>query len=159
MGFRVQSSYGDIEVLGVYRVPMSLGLLRDAWKSKSGGESLAGLMRTLDLGMKLHDMRTAVLIEVLVNDPLREFDIAAFGQSDFDQVPFDEVYLSLDGESVIGKEFEQPSDRKLRVAFFLSSVNPDQPLRTSFGPVSLPPARRMPGRLRRLAPYAPTEPP
>src|SRR5256885_916827 len=101
MSYTARNSYGDVEVLGVYQVPFSVGLAREAWKHRKGGGTFAGILRTIDLAMKVQDMRTAVLVEVVVNDPMRMFDMAQFGQTDFDQVPFDEAYLALDGESVL----------------------------------------------------------
>ena len=69
-------------------------------------------------------------------------EIAGQPRADW-QVPYDEAYLTADGERVE----QDRSEPTARVAFFFHYLDPNLPLLTAAGPLSLPRPSPRPARL------------
>ncbi|MBK7201928.1 hypothetical protein [Candidatus Amarolinea dominans] len=141
-----------IKVLGVYKVELSAKLLAEAMETKYGGLQLSAGERIEAEETVRQELSSVVLIDVLVNDPDKQFDVGDFGQRGLDQAPYDEAYLSLDRASVTSR-FEAPATDSFRVAFFLHFYNPLKPLTTSYGEVPVPAVQAMPKRFQEMLPY------
>ena len=95
-----------------------------------------------------------VLIELWVKEFHGKCDFGAFGQEipelepADEQVAYDEHLLTDDGTSGRRILFDpyEVSDHA-RFAFFLHYLDASRPIKTPFGPVSLPPPTRRPERL------------
>ena len=143
-----------IQVLGVYRLDVTAQLFALAMESKfphlgSSDDRLAAEDHVRA------ELSAAVLVEALVTNRDERFTVDDFGQTDSDQAPYSEVFLSTDGAQVIGELDDVPQGPTLRVVFFLHYLNPLKPLNTSYGPVALPVFARMPQRLSGIVRYAP----
>ncbi len=94
------------------------------------------------------------MVDVLISNPDERFDIGDFRQPDSDQAPYNEVYLSPDGLSVISR-YKPPAGDNFRVAFFLHFFDPTKPLKTSYGEIPIPPIHNMPEHYKEIIPYHP----
>ena len=98
------------------------------------------------------------LVELVINKKADEFDLGEFTQEiehqpRFNwQAPFAEKYLSLDGETIIGDDFDQPEflTDNTRLTFFFYFLDPSKPLVTPFGQLQLTQKQEQPERIRRL---------
>lgn len=152
-----------IEVLGVYRLPLTEELFQEQFKilydyPMTPAERAQAERRCRD------QLSSVVLIEVLVHNRDHRFDVGHFTQPQ-DGVPesnwqaaYAEAFLTLDGEAYVEDRWSGPPDSgDLRIAFFMHYWQPDKPLRTSYGDVPCPPVQEMPARLARLVPYEPVD--
>jgi hypothetical protein len=147
-----------IKVLAVYKVKLTPELLEEAMESKYGGMKLSLSQREWAKGHVIEEITSAVLVELLVANPDQHFDLSDFHQTGSDQSPYDEVYLTEDGQSVLsGSSVDVPKAEVFRVAFFLHYFEPDKPLITSYGEVEFPPVQEMPEYLHVLIPYHPVD--
>lgn len=102
-----------------------------------------------------------MLIEVIVRDLDGRFDAADFMQPHPEETPgdeqvaWDEVILSLDGESVLERDVIARGWRggPFRLAFWLHAYREELPLRWTYGEVSCPVVKPMPARLEELVDY------
>jgi len=147
----------SVQVLAAYRVELTPELFARAMEIKYGGLDLNEGQRASAEERVRDEISNAVLLEVLVADRDSRFDVGDFGQEDSNQAPYDEHFLSENGEQVIASGFDVPTGSRLRVAFFLHYLDPRGPLRTSYGQVAIPPIEPMPSRLRELMPYEPVD--
>jgi hypothetical protein len=109
-------------------------------------------------------LEAVVLIEVFVRNRDERFDVGDFAQAPpglptgSHQVAWAEAYMGADGTSlVVDRWSEAPTDRDLRIAFFIHSWDPSLPLQSSYGEIRCPVPQRMPDRLERLVPYEPVD--
>jgi hypothetical protein len=144
----------QLEVLGAYRVNASAELFAEAMNLKYPFEFPSAQRRREAEDHVRSELSDAVLLEVLISGRDERFGVDDFGQDGSDQAPYCEVFLSPDGESVISHS-GVPKDETLRVAFFLHFVDCTKPLKTSYGPVAIPPLQPMSSRLSSLVPYEP----
>lgn len=159
-----------IEVLGVYRLPVTEELFREQFDILHG-EQFEGLFGRMSKKKRAEaerqvreQLNSVVLIEAVVHERDDRFDVGEFTQPR-DGVPkenwqaaYDEAFLSADGESLAVERGEPPpTPGDLRVAFYLHYWQPDKPLRSTYGDIACPPVEDMPGRLVRLVPYEPVD--
>ena len=108
-----------------------------------------------------HHMDDAAMLEVLVSNPDKNFDVGAFVQPDpsqaesFWQVAWNEKFLTSDGEKLLehDRKSKLPDVKQYRVVFVIHFWKPDLPLRSSYGELAPPSIQPLPERLWRLAPY------
>ena len=100
-------------------------------------------------------------VEVLVENPDECFKVADFQQIDPSlpkvrwQVAWNEVFLSPDGERLLGEYHfnDRPIESVYRVAFFIHAWKHELGLESTYGPLTLVPHSPIPERLWRLAPF------
>ena len=152
-----------IEIIGVHPLEVSEQMLEAAfqdkygWLCEPGGDrpdpaEVAAARRRVQ-----EELRSAVLLEVWVHERDDRFDFGDFSQPT-DQVAWDEVILSADGEAVrvqnvLESDLASIPDRDLRVAFWLHYDDANQPIHTSYGEAAAPSPTPMPDRLRRIIEY------
>jgi len=103
----------------------------------------------------------AYLIELLIKAKHTEIRVNKFTQrregqpEDNWQVPWDEKYLNIEGDTVIGDWFNAPKEvtDSTRLVFFLHFVNFKQPLISPFGDIGLMLPTAMPERLSAIIQY------
>lgn len=148
----------DIKVLAVCQVKLTPKLFKEAMEIKYGGMKLSHSQRESAEELVREEITSAVLIELLVTNPDQRFDLSDFHQTGSDQAAYDEVYLTEDGQSIMSDvSFDGPKSENFRLAFFLHYFEPDKPLITSYGKLTLPPVQEMPERLIKLIPYHPID--
>jgi hypothetical protein len=147
----------EVQVLGAYRVKATRKLFLHALEVKYAGRGLQGDECRQAEKATLEELSHVVLLEVLISQRDKRFNVGDFGQKGSDQAPYDEHFLSDDGSRVIAEGFDIPAGKTLRCVFFLHFFDPTKPLETSYGQMTVPPLRPMPARLRRLVPYEPTD--
>ncbi len=146
-----------IQILGAHRVKLTQRLFLHALEVKYAGCGLQGDECRRAAKATLEELSSVVLLEVLISNRDRRFDMGDFCQRGSDQAPYDEHFLSADGSRVVSAGFDVPARKTLRCAFFLHFFDPAKPLETSYGKVPVPPITPMPRRLRTLVPYEPTD--
>jgi hypothetical protein len=144
-----------VQVLGAYRVECTPELFAQAMEWKYGNLPLSTEERDAAEAHVRSEVSGAVLIEAAIHNRDDHFSVSDFGQAGSDQAAYSEVFLSEDGRAVIADAFDVPTGPRLRIAFFLHFFDPAKTLKTSYGPVSLPPLQAMPRRLAELVPYEP----
>jgi hypothetical protein len=152
-----------IEVLGVYSIPVTKKLLREQTDILYGAD-LADIERRDAERQCREQLESTVLVEVLVRDRDKRFNVGDFSQPQ-DGVPRDnwqvawvEAYLSEDGENLLVERWANaPNADSLRVAFFIHYWNPAAKLLTSYGGICCPAVKKMPERLQKLVPYEPLD--
>jgi len=100
-------------------------------------------------------------VEVRVENPDEHFNVGDFQQIDPSlpktrwQVAWSEVFLSPDGEQLLGQYHfnERPAESVYRVAFFIHAWRHQLGLNSTYGPLTLVPQSPIPERLWRLAPF------
>lgn len=100
----------------------------------------------------------ASLLELLINRRADQINIEEFTQEIQNeprnswQAPFGEKYLSLDGETIIGDDFDLPKffTDTTRITFFIYFLNPAKPLLTPFGQLLLTKIQAQPQRIKDL---------
>lgn len=98
------------------------------------------------------------LLELIVHKPFNQINIIEFTQEierqHFDnwQVPFNEKYLDLQGENIIGDDLVTPTElsRSCRLTFFIYFMDYDKPMITPFGKINLPAKTVAPERITRI---------
>jgi hypothetical protein len=146
-----------IEVIGAYRVEVDDDLIGRAFEIKYGGLDLSESESGERRDEVIEELSGLVLIELLVHGRDDRFDVGDFGQSATEQVAYDEAFLSADGTAVVAHVIDPPAMEPLRVAFFLHSFDPSEPLETSYGTFEVPALQAMPERLLKLRPYEPVD--
>jgi hypothetical protein len=148
-----------VEVLGVYRLPVTDELVREqiAISYAPGADAEAARHEAETRAL----LGSVVLVELLIRNRDARYDARDFTQA-FDDRPrgnwpaaYMETYLTLDGESIIETKWPTPPPGDLRVAFYLQNWDPVKPLRTSYGAVRCPAATQLPERLAQLMPFEP----
>ena len=148
----------EVNALGVYNVLLTPQLLAEAMDIKYGGVDLTDTEREQVEKYIAEEISSAVLVDLLIHNPDEKFDLIEFHQLESDQVPYDEVYLSEDGTSVLSDWLgDIPKGALLRVAFFLHYFEPGIALQTSYGVIDLPAEQKMPEYLQKLKPYNPVD--
>lgn len=145
-----------IQLLGVYKVEPTPSLINKSWELKFGGLELPEEHRQQTEATVRDELSSVYLIEVIVQNRDEYFNINDFTQSGSDQVAYNEIFLTLDGCSVLSR-FLDPDDKDLRIAFFLHFFDPHKPLQSSYGELEIPSVHAMPQRLINLAPYNPVD--
>jgi len=98
------------------------------------------------------------LVELMISRKADEIQIGEFTQEIQNepplnwQAPFAEKYLSLDGEKIIGDDFDLPEilTDTTRLTFFIYFLDPSKPLLTPFGPLQLTQKQVQPKRIKDL---------
>lgn len=145
-----------VEILGAYRVDASPELQEKAMRLKFPFEFDSAKDRADAEQQVRSEISGAVLLEVLIHDRDQHFSVSDFGQDGSDQAAYSEVFLSDDGNGVVSN-FDMPPHDPIRLAFYLHFTDFAKPLRTTYGPVSIPLAQAMPDRLKALIPYEPVD--
>jgi hypothetical protein len=153
----------SIEVVGVYRLPVTDDLLRDQIEILYGShmsdqDRLSAMRECQD------QLSSIVLVEALVKNRDGRFNVSDFTQpidgsprEDW-QAAWAEAYLDPDGESLMVERLTEPPTTEIfRVAFFLHYWQPLTPLNSSYGQLNCPAVEDMPDRLTRLVPYEPVD--
>ena len=115
----------QLRAAGTYLVRPGFGAIRDA---------LARHGRHPDVRDAL---ATVVLVEIEVREAPARPELSAWHQEGVDQVPWDEVYTSLDRSVVMARMYEAPARGDFAVSFFLHCFDPLKRLETPWGPVVL----------------------
>jgi|SRR6266566_127914 len=144
-----------IEILGVYRVAFSEPLFAQAMEWKYADTEFTPEERKETEKAVREELSSVVLIECAVRDADDKFDVEDFRQSDSDQVAYDEAFLTQDGEFMMPSRYSRPDAAHFRLAFFLHFFDPELPLLSSYGSLSVPTVSDMPDRLKWLMPYDP----
>lgn len=144
----------SIRILGAFMVRPTPELLASAMEVKYGDLDLDPADLESATGEVRRELASIALIEAEVRGADDAFDVGDFGQPESEQAPYDEAFLSLDGERILSR-FERPREPDFRVAFFLHFFDPSRPLSTSYGEVPVPAPSEMTERLARLVPYEP----
>ena len=93
-------------------------------------------------------MATLVLVEIEVLDAPGRPELGAWRQEDSDQVPWDEVYTTLDRSTVVARMYDAPPGGDFAVSFFLHYFDPSKRFETPWGSVVLSAAQEQrPGHL------------
>jgi len=147
-----------VEVLGVYRIPLTEELFRQQFDILYGFAMSKSERAQAERQCK-EQLSSVVLVEVIVRNRDDTFDVGEFIQAQ-DGVPeadwqaaWAEAYLTPDGEALAVERWSAPPTGDLRIAFFMHFWQPDKPLHTSYGEVACPAVGEMPARLARLVPY------
>jgi hypothetical protein len=143
-----------VEIKGIYRVPVSDELFAEVMEIKFEGLDLSSSERQQAEAQVREELDSVVLVDTVVSDGARGFNVSDFGQKHANQVAYDEAYLSQDGGSIESR-FDRPRGEICRLAFFLHFFNPAHPLETPFGPISVSQPTEMPQTLKDLMPYEP----
>jgi hypothetical protein len=152
----------SIEVLGIYRIQVTESLFEEQFEILYSFEMDVEERREAERACR-EQLDSTVLVELIVTNPDKQFDVGAFTQPDPGlpkenwQAPYLETFLSLDGESLADENDAAPLKDKLRVAFFMHCWQPSHYLRTSYRDIICPKPQPMPDRLRRLVPYEPVD--
>jgi len=153
----------QVDVLGVYRLPVTNALFREQFDILYG-YPMSERQRLKAERQCREQLSSVVLIEVLVSNPDDRFDVGQFSQSQDGvpkenwQVAWNEALLSLDGEALASEGGSAlPDSSDMRIAFFLHFWQANNPLLTSYGEVQCPNAEEMPARLSQLVPYEPVD--
>ena len=149
----------QIEVLGVYRIPVTDELFREQFDILYGCP-MSKHERARAERQCREQVSSIVMVEAIVRHRDDRFDVGQFSQRQDavpegnSQVAWAEAYLTPDGEALLVERWsEPPQSGDLRVGFFLHFWQSDRPLRSSYGDVACPAVQEMPDRLARLVPY------
>lgn len=144
-----------IEIVGVYKVPVTDELFQKAMETKFGTD-LPFFEKIKAKKTVKAELSSVVLIEVIINNPSASINLSDFCQPDSDQVAHDEAFLSPDGASVLSRS-KMPAGDRVRLTFFLHYFDPNKPIKSSCGILSASVPIEMPPRLRELVPYEPVD--
>jgi hypothetical protein len=150
-----------IDVLGVYRVRATDALIADRLEYSYSPDQVDTPKKRRAVEREAREfIESVALIEVLVRNPDKRFDVGDFTQRvdgvsrDDWQVAYAEAFLTPDGTSLADdQEASDIAKAGLRIAFFLHLWDAKKPLVTSYGDVQCPSVSEMPERLERLVPY------
>ena len=118
-------NHPELRAAGTYVVRPGFGAVRQA---------LARHGRQPDLRDALSAI---VLVEIEVAGAPARPELGAWHQEGVDQVPWDEVYTSLDRSVVLARMYEAPAGGDFAVSFFLHCFDPSKRLETPWGSVVL----------------------
>ena len=113
--------------VGTYRVKPGYQAVRDAIQRHGRREGIREVLSAL------------VLVEVEVIGATSRPDLEKWHQAGSDQVPWDELYTTVDRSVVIGRMHAAPSIGDYAVSFYLHAFDPTRPLETPWGRLVLPP--------------------
>ena len=82
-------------------------------------------------------MATLVLVEIEVVGAPGPPKFGEWSQEGSDQVPWDEVFTTLDRSTIIATRYDAPSGTDYAVSFFLHFFDPSKRLETPWGSVAL----------------------
>jgi hypothetical protein len=107
---------------------------------------------------RIREVLAAVaLVEVEVTGATSEPDLLNWRQSGSDQVPWDELYTTMDRSVVIGRMHDPPGIGDYAVSFYLHGFDSTRTLETPWGHVVLPlPQDTRPDHLARRTYVYPT---
>ena len=143
-----------IQIIGVYKVPLTEDLFREAMELKYGELNLTAEQREeAEQGVRA-ELGSVVLIECQVTGADSRFEVGDFCQAGSDQAAYDEAFFAADG-TVLATRYANPQTPDFRVCFFLHFYEPRKALESSYGVLQPPPASDMPDRLRNVMPYEP----
>jgi len=152
-----------IEIIGVYRLPITDELLREQFDALYG-YAMSDRERAQAERQCREQLESVVLIEALVQNRDTQFKVGDFTQPEDGvpesnwQAPYAEAFLTPDGGALAVERWSGPPESgDLRIAFFLHFWHPIKPLRSSYGEISCPAVQEMPERLARLVPYEPVD--
>jgi hypothetical protein len=152
-----------IEVVGIYRLDITEELLQEQFEILYGYDLTESEQREARETC-LNQLKSVVLIEVIVRNRDNKFNIDDFTQGSEDepvgswQVAWAEAFLTMDGESLVVKRWSKaPQTGDLRIAFFIHYWDTNKPLSTSYGDIICPAPEKMPERLKKLVPYEPVD--
>lgn len=113
---------------------------------------------------KIPNYNDVKLIELLIEEPINEFDPGQITQQQKGQdrlnwqTAYDEKYLDLSGNKIVGDDFDRPQDMdKFRVAFFFHYIDTSKPLISQYGLINLREATDLPERLSGIINYEPID--
>lgn len=115
----------ELRAAGTYAVRPGFGAVRDA---------LTRHGRQADVREAL---ATVVLVEIEVVGAPGRPELGKWHQQNVDQVPWDEVYTSLDRSAVTARMYEAPAGGDFAVSFFLHCFDPSKWLETPWGSLAL----------------------
>jgi hypothetical protein len=116
-----------LRAAGTYRVRPGFRAVREALLRNCGRKGISEALSTL------------VLVEVEVVGATSRPDLVNWHQSGSDQVPWDDLYTTMDRSIVIGRMHEEPSIGDYALSFYLHGFDPTKPLETPWGRIVLPP--------------------
>lgn len=146
---------GRIEILGIYRLPITEALVKEAIETQYGEDLSPEELAIADKQARTQ-LQSVVLVEAMVFDADDSFDVGDFQQPDSDQAAYDEHFLHENGITAYDS-WEPPSDAVFRVTFFYHYYDSSKPFLTSYGMVKCPDVQDMPERLKELSPYEPCD--
>lgn len=97
----------------------------------------AALLRTGPRDAVRQSLATLVLVEIEVRDAPEPPDLGRWHQERLDQVPWDEVYTTLDRSIVIARMYKVPVELNYAVSFYLHLFDPARRLETPWGSLAL----------------------
>jgi len=130
---------------GTYSVRPGYRAVRDALQRNCGRTGIREVLATL------------VLVEIEVFDAPGRPNLGDWHQENVDQVPWDEMYTTLDRSTVIGGPYDAPAGGDFAVSFFLHGFDQSLRLETPWGSLRLSAAQEQrPVHLRNRAYIYPT---
>jgi hypothetical protein len=130
----------QIKLIGTYRVTVTEAEL----------EFIAKVVHGLENAHEAVSQTVLVEIEVLGAD--EEFDVGEI-QLPWDQVPYDEIYFSLDGTTVIARDFKKPTATDFRVCFYLHDFDAGDTIVSPYGDLETGEITAIPERLAQICVY------
>jgi len=143
-----------VEILGAYRISLSEEEIR-SFLIESFGDALDDDEIEDMMAAKQEELRSVVAFDVLIRGADDRLDVGDFSQPDSDQVAYDEVFLTADGQAIVDAPSKMSGD--LRVYFFLHEVDESKPLSTSYGTVAIPEIGPLPEHMAELHPFTPVD--
>jgi hypothetical protein len=150
----------SVEVIGVYALPFSQALAKEQLKVLYA-RGMSEAERAEALSSIERQLRSTVLVEVLIENAGPKFDIGSFCKPERElprshwQSPWAERFLSSDGSKPISDQFPDavPQTNAFRVAFYIHFWHPGAYLLGPTGALACPEVTAMPERLKELVPY------
>ncbi|MEM7602074.1 MAG: hypothetical protein AAF357_11750, partial [Verrucomicrobiota bacterium] len=120
------SSEPELEIIGAHAMTCDASVREKALREKfphckTPEEKRAALKHIDD------ELGSLVLFEISIRNRNDSFNAGDFGQPGSDQCAYMEHYLNLKGTAVVGRYFDVPPTRTLRLAFFLHFFDPSSP--------------------------------
>jgi len=144
-----------IKVIGAYKIEVTDEEIK-IFLQESFGNVLAPIEIEEQFALKQAELSSVVALDVSVKNADEKFDVGDFRQPNGNQVPYDEVYLSLNGGSIESET--QPNDlSNFRIYFFLHFYDKNKALISSYGQVEIPELQALPEHLKALHPYIPVD--
>jgi hypothetical protein len=150
-----------VDILGVYRLPVSDELFREQFDILYGPLKMSPTEKREYERQCMEQLSSTVLIEARITNCDERFSVSNFYQpqpgktKDDCQVAWCETYLTDDA---LGDAWGRPAPgQNFRVGFFIHYWNSDGMLSTAYGQLRCPPAQEMPERLQKLIPYEPVD--
>lgn len=116
---------------GVYWIRPDFGAMRDALLSQG------------DADLVRRQLGRIVMIELELRGAALPVDVGQIHQPGNENVPYDEVFFSLDRGTRLASAFEQPPLPDFALAFYLHDFDEASSLETPWGAVALPEPERV----------------